>query len=402
MPWKLNDLTAVAGAPPAAPGSALDGYQTSFNNQQHVNYIGTDNHVHELVYTNNWSHNDLTAMAGAPPAAPGSALDGYQTSFNNQQHVNYIGTDNHVHELVYTNNWSHNDLTAMAGAPPAAPGSALDGYQTSFNNQQHVNYIGTDNHVHELVYTNNWSHNDLTAMAGAPPAAPGSALDGYQTSFNNQQHVNYIGTDNHVHELVYTNNWSHNDLTAMAGAPPAAPGSALDGYQTSFNNQQHVNYIGTDNHVHELVYTNNWSHNDLTAKAGAPPSLPGRALDGYETTFNNQQHVNYLGPDTHVHELVYTNNWGHNDLTAMAGAGPALPGRALDGYPTTFNNQQHVNYLGLSEHVYELVYEDPPPPPPPPPPPRRPLVEEVATMMVGVTMMMMMTTTTTVNTPSRR
>ena len=63
-----------------------------------------------------------------------------------------------------------------------------------------------------------------------------------------------IGTDGHVHELVYKNNWGHTDLTQAAGAPNAAPGSALDGYQTSFNNQQHVNYLSSDNHVHELYY----------------------------------------------------------------------------------------------------------------------------------------------------
>jgi hypothetical protein len=263
----VTAATYTVSTPSVVPflDSALDGYETSFNNQQHVNYIGADGHVHELVYTDHWSHNDLAqAVGGAPAVAPRSALDGYQTTFNNQQHVNYIGTDGHVHELVYTDHWSHNDLTQVAGAPNVAPGSALDGYQTSFNNQQHVNYIGTDGHVHELVYTDHWSHNDLTQAAGAPNVAPGSALDGYQTSFNNQQHVNYIGTDGHVHELVYTDHWSHNDLTQAAGAPNVVPGSALDGYETSFNNQQHVNYIGADGHVHELVYTDHWSHNDLT------------------------------------------------------------------------------------------------------------------------------------------
>ncbi|HLI85058.1 MAG TPA: hypothetical protein VKV17_14140 [Bryobacteraceae bacterium] len=257
--------TVRALSVPPAPGSALDGYETSFNSQQHVNYIGSDGHVRELVYTDHWSHTDLTAAAGAPNAAAGSALDGYQTDFNKQQHVNFIGTDGHVHELVYTDHWSHTDLTAAAGAPNAAAGSALDGYQTDFNKQQHVNFIGTDGHVHELVYTDHWSHTDLTVAAGAQnyPPAKGSRLDGYETSFNSQQHVNYIGTDGHVHELVYTNHWSHTDLSAAAGAPNAAAGSALDGYQTTFNNQQHVNFIGTDGHVHELVYTDHWSQNDL-------------------------------------------------------------------------------------------------------------------------------------------
>ena len=104
-----------------------------------------------------------------------------------------------------------------------------------------------------------WFDGDLTAGAGAPPAAPGSALTGYVTSFNNQQHVNYLDADGHVHELWHqapNGPWRHNDLTDDSqGDPPfAASGSALAGYVTSFNNQQHVNYLDTDGHVHELVY----------------------------------------------------------------------------------------------------------------------------------------------------
>jgi hypothetical protein len=335
--WAYADLTTAAGAPNAAPGSPLDGYETSFSNQQHVNFIGADNHVHELVYTDHWAHADLTAAAGAPNAAPGSPLDGYETSFNNQQHVNFIGADNHVHELVYTDHWAHADLTAATGAPNAAPGSPLDGYETSFSNQQHVNFIGADNHVHELVYTDHWAYADLTAAAGAPNAAPGSPLNGYETSFNNQQHVNFIGADNHVHELVYTDHWAHADLTAATGAPNAAPGSPLDGYETSFNNQQHVNFIGTDNHVQELVYTDHWARADLTQASGAPNAAPGSPLDGYETSFNNQQHVNFIGADNHVHELVYTDHWASADLTQAAGAPNAATRSRLDGYQTSSN-----------------------------------------------------------------
>ena len=116
--------------------------------------------------------------------------------------------------LVQTE-WS-NEQTACAFAPLLpGKGSRIDGYQTTFNNQQHINYLGTDNHIHELFYINSWSHNDLTQLAKAPAAAPGSPIDGYQTSFNNQQHVNYLGTDNHIHELVFINEWSHNNLTDL-------------------------------------------------------------------------------------------------------------------------------------------------------------------------------------------
>jgi hypothetical protein len=78
-----------------------------------------------------------------------------------------------------------------------------------------VNFLSADGHIHELVYTDHWAHNDLTQAAGAPIAIGRSPLDGYQTTFNNQQHVNYVGADGHVHELVYTNHWAHNDLTEV-------------------------------------------------------------------------------------------------------------------------------------------------------------------------------------------
>jgi Peptidase A4 family len=323
----------------------------------------------------------------ASAAIPGSPLDGYATDWNQQQHVNYIGVDGHVHEF-YTaaGNWQYNDLSAAAGATGfrPGPGSPLDGYATGWNSQQHVNYIGADGHAHELVYSNGtgWQHNDLSAAAGATGflPRPGSPLDGYTTDWNSQQHVNYIGADGHVHELVYFTSpvhnagWRHNDLSAAAGATGSlpGPGSPLDGYTTDWTSQQHVNYIGADGHVHELVYSSSrfgsagWQHNDLSAAAGATGSLPGRGsrLDGYATDWNSQQHVNYADANGQVHELLYTssNGWQHNDLTALAGQsefGPftfpgAVAASPLAGDPTNWNSQQHVTYIGVDGHVHEL------------------------------------------------
>lgn len=354
MAWRFNDLTLAAGAPPAHPGSSLDGYQTTSPNQQHVNYIGTDNQVHELVYDGAWNHHDLTAETNAPLAIIGSPLDGYTTASPSQQHVNYIGTDGHVHELVYDGVWTHHDLTAETNAPLAESGSGLDGYVTTSPNQQHVNYIGIDRHVHELVYDGSWTHHDLTAETNAPlVVSTGSPLDGYITTSPNQQHVNYIGVDNHVHALVYDGSWTHHDLSAETGAPPAADGSALDGYTSP--GQQHVNYIGTDNHVHEVVYKGGaWVHADLTFEASAPPAARGSTLDGYITS--GQQHVNYIGTDRQVHELVYKGDWSHADLTALSGAPAVSLGSGLDGYVTTSPGQQHVNYIGAVDHVLKLMY----------------------------------------------
>ena len=120
---------------------------------------------------------------------------------------------------------------------------------------------------------------DLTKDApGAPAAAPGSALTGYVSVNPNQQHVNYLTMDGHVHELVYDNGWHHRDLTKDAGAPLAAPGSALHGYMSFNPNQQHVNYLGEDGRVYELVYDNGWSPHDLTSDAGATVNAAGKAV----------------------------------------------------------------------------------------------------------------------------
>jgi hypothetical protein len=43
----------------------------------------------------------------------------------------------------------------------------------------------------------------------------------------------------------------NNDLSQSAGGVPPAPGTALHGYWGS-DGSQHVNFIGTDGHVHEL------------------------------------------------------------------------------------------------------------------------------------------------------
>jgi kumamolisin len=64
--------------------------------------------------------------------------------------------------------------------------------------------------------------------------------------------------------------------------------------------------------VHELLYTNDggWQHNELSA----PPAVAVSQLNGYETTFNDQQHVNYLDSAGHVHELWYSDGSGMTNV----------------------------------------------------------------------------------------
>jgi Ricin-type beta-trefoil lectin domain-like len=368
LPAGYQLLISLANGVPPAAGSALDGYWGS-DSSQHVNFIGTDGHVHELYIHPgaSWVNNDLTVMSGdgVAPAA-GSALDGYWGS-DSSQHVNFIGTDGHVHELYIHPgaSWVNNDLTVMSGNGVApAVGSALDGYWGS-DSSQHVNFVGTDGHLHELYIHPgaSWVNNDLTVMSGNGVApAVGSALDGYWGS-DSSQHVNFIGTDGHVHELYIhpgAASWANNDLIQMSGngIRPAA-GSALDGYWGS-DSSQHVNFIGTDGHVHELYIhpgAASWANNDLTQMSGngIAPAV-GSKLDGYWGS-DSSQHVNFIGIDGHVHELYIhpgAASWANNDLTQLSGNGvaPAM-GSRLDGYWGT-DSSQHVNFIGIDGDVHEL------------------------------------------------
>jgi hypothetical protein len=107
--------------------------------------------------------------------------------------------------------------------PIARVGSPLAGYQTTFDNQQHVIFIDNRGHVTEICNSGSeWEIYDLTELSGASPVPDGngSPLTGYQTVFNKQQHINYIGKDGHVFELLNSgNNWSCHDLTSLAGSP---------------------------------------------------------------------------------------------------------------------------------------------------------------------------------------
>jgi hypothetical protein len=91
-----RSLTAVTGAPAAAPGSALTSWADP--GYQHVIYLSPDQHVHELFYPlagGAWAVNDLTVMTGAPGAVAGSALTSWADP------VIFLAADQHVHELHY-------------------------------------------------------------------------------------------------------------------------------------------------------------------------------------------------------------------------------------------------------------------------------------------------------------
>jgi hypothetical protein len=128
-----------------------------------------------------------------------------------------------------------NDLTNFAHAVLPAQGTALDGYWGS-DSSQHVNFIGTDGHVHELYIHPGagWVDNDLTNFAHGVLPAAGTKLDGYWGS-DSSQHVNFIGIDGHVHELYIHPGagWVDNDLTNVVLASVTQTLSEISGVSSA-------------------------------------------------------------------------------------------------------------------------------------------------------------------------
>ncbi len=88
-----------------------------------------------------------------------------------------------------------------------------------------------------------------SASGGAPVAAkdPG----GYTWSVDKTQHVVYLGTDEHIHELWFNGAWHHNDLTLASGESTLAAGEPR-GYTWDVDKTEHVIFRGKDGRIYEL------------------------------------------------------------------------------------------------------------------------------------------------------
>ena len=279
-----------------------------------------------------WHHGDLTAAAGGvAPAGPPVA---YAFNGNHTQHVVYRGTDNHIHELHWSEHggWHHLDLTtATLGVRGTLAAGDPVAYAFESNHTMHVVYRGVDNHIYELHWTaaRGWWNGDLTAASGAPTVDASGDPAAYAFDSNHTMHVVYRGTDGHIHELHWEGGgggrWHHGNLTAAAGATRALPAGPPAAYAFDSNGSQHVVYRGADGHIHELHWSRGggWHHNNLTATAaGTPAATPAGDPAAYAFDSNHSQHVIYRGADGHIHEL----HWGaapERGFFASIGAGIA-------------------------------------------------------------------------------
>jgi hypothetical protein len=354
--WFADDPTGATGAPAAVSGTSISsfldvtGASTGKPAGQSIFYIAADQHVHHLFSNTSWFADDPSAGAGAPLAAPGSAITSFLDAAGKTlggvpgQSVFYLGTDQHVHHLFTDTAWRNDDPTAGANAPLAANGSSLcsfldpTGATTGGIPGQAIFYIGTDQHVHHLYSNTTWHTDDPTAITGATAAATGSPLacfldpTGKLTRGIPGQAVFYIGTDQHVHHLFSDVSWHADDPTLGAGAPLAAVGSSLStffdptGATTGGIAGQAIFFLGTDQHVHHIFSDTTWHNDDPSAGAGAPPALAGSPLSsfvdptGVTTGRPSGQSIYYIGTDMHVHHIYSNTRWQTDDPTAMTGA----------------------------------------------------------------------------------
>jgi hypothetical protein len=372
MSWGHNDLMVSASAQGFPVGAtAVSSYTTDWNQQEHVVYIDGRGRIHELFYLggSNWGHNDLLASAKASgPLALPLSIAGTASSWNQQQEIYYIGTNGHVCEFIYDgSNWKLYDLGTATSGDLGFPANQtpLSSHVTTYNEQTHVIYTHATADVREIFNDGHWYPRDVSALAQISSLGLLGPLGitSYITPWNQQQHIvlREVGASNvagRIIELYFTDHWGWNKL----GAAHSLQNPMLHGFVTPWNRQEHVVYVDSQGHVQELYYlgSGSWHDNDLTNQAHAAVAARD-AITGYATPWNSQEHVNYLDAQGHIHELYYlgSGSWQPNDLSVLAKA-TAFPAarNVLCGYVTSWNSQQHVNYVDAQGHIHELFYTD--------------------------------------------
>jgi hypothetical protein len=132
-----------------------------------------------------------------------------------------------VHEW-YTSWEEHRDRTALSLNQEyqlgiySRPLGVRNGYAWGSGQSKQIVFTTGDGHIHEL-YVNvggAWSHADLTALAGAPPASV--VGNGYAWEGGQSKQIVFTAGYGLIHELYVSvgSAWRHADHTVIVGAPP--------------------------------------------------------------------------------------------------------------------------------------------------------------------------------------
>jgi Fungal fucose-specific lectin len=327
----------------ADSNSGIAAFPTTPNDQSHVYYLSSSDHVRQLFFNGtSWGDEDLTSETGGPVAIASSAITGF--SFQNFQYVFYTASNGHIHQLLYNNsNWADTDLTSQTGGP-ASDGHQLTAFPTTPNNALHVFYASTGKHVQQLYNVGgSWQNQDLTALTGGPTTG-GLWMAG--VSIANFQYVYYYGSDRNVHELYYNNaTWADEDISPGNVGPNGGTGIAA--LVIPGTKKIRVYFVGTLNHIYQLASANNkkWISADLSKKTKTTGGNAGNQIVAFATTPNNQIHVYYMVGNDICQLFLPTpaTKWQNTDLTTLTHGGSAVPNSGMAGF--SLENFQYVFYL---------------------------------------------------------
>jgi hypothetical protein len=356
---------SLAGSPvldiePYPIGNAA--FTTTPNNQVHVYYVDSINHVHQRTRSQirffgvpRWVDEDLTQETGAEPAYAVTMLSGF--SEGNYQYVFYGDDDGDIHMLFYDNSkWTHQDISAAAGSTGLYIFDlAVTAFTTTPNNQIHVYYLANNfqdqaSAVHQLFFNGtSWSDEDLTAETGAF-FPEGGWWAGF--SIGNYQYLFYPDIYGYLHELYYNNsNWTDVDLSVQIGAPTLGGYTPITAFVVPGTQTMEVFYTTGGGDIYQISSSDNisWNQQDLTTLTHGPSSNTNDAIMAFATTPNNQLHVYYISSapqsQDHVNQLFFNgSSWSNEDLTSATHAGNAFDFKGMSGF--SLGNFQYVYYVG--------------------------------------------------------
>ena len=370
----------------------LAAFQWKAGASKHIVYVGTDDHLHELSFTQNqgWSHADLNLSAPGAPNVPDSAIQtAYEWKALGTKQVCYTTTDGHIHELSRRPDpnaeWHHADLTQMAKAPTADPVWTLAGFEWKAGGTKQVAFAGeNDHHIHELSVSagGTWGHTDITATVGAKIQSLGSLqpLVGHEWDAQGRKQI-VFGTlnDNHLHMFhrIKGEQWAHADLTIASAAPTNWPDNDLRGVcgfewappglqsidesknMVCYSTSQFELHLLTDSHVPGLPSAvNGWSHQLLTAPVQSSKAISSAPV-GYQWLAGQSQQIAFMTDGGHIHEFFKREGqgWQFADLTSITGGGGDAnfsPG-LIAAYEWEAGGTKQVVFGTADGHIHELV-----------------------------------------------
>jgi hypothetical protein len=273
----------------ARPYKAL----TVKNNQ--VNYIGTDNRVHQM-YRNGYYWQD--AILGSYSSVRSDSDLGINQTGNG---VYFVGTDNKIHEYLW--NGTGQDI-ALGG-----PGDVRAYSPIAVDAAENVYYVGTDNKIHRYYYNGSSWQCQVLSSGTSENVAPKSDM---VVDANNRLFF-VSNSDFRIHKMEKISNvWTEANLVASAYTVRKDPNNAANSNSSlavDLSSNNAVFFVGTDSRVHE-IYLSGATWVEATLNTTAPQNVrndPNDCQNMLASDLNGYAY--FVADDNRVHQYYYSGGW---------------------------------------------------------------------------------------------